>query len=423
MAVIVQKYGGSSLRDAEALRRVGCRIAATVADGHHVAVVVSAMGATTDELLLLANQLTPAPDPREQDLLLSTGEIVSMTLLSIALTAAGVPARSFTGPAAGIRTDDAHGNARIRAVEAGPVRAALDSGRVALVAGFQGAAGSGEVTTLGRGGSDTTAVALAAALDAEVCEIYTDVDGVYTADPRLVPTAAKLPHVTYHQMLELAAHGCRVLHDRCVEYARNNHVPLHVRSSFTAEPGTWIGHRAGTEAARTVTGIAHDTGRILLTLHGLPDTGPDRIATLLHALAGTRLPVHDLHVPGAAADLTLTLGLADLPRALAALTPLRDALGYTALSHDTLATVTLVGTGVRADPGVVSRFTQAIRDTNTRPHTLRTTDTTISATTSAASLPGLVRTLHTAFGLDAIEVGPTPASPALAGTADASHGR
>jgi aspartate kinase len=412
MAMIVQKYGGSSLADLTAIARVTQRIAATVAAGHQVTVVCSAMGDSTDRLLDLSNQLTSAPDPRENDLLLATGEITSMTLLAISLNAAGIPAQSFTGARAGIITNGVHGHARILKVRAEEVERALAAGKVALVAGFQGVAEqSGEVTTLGRGGSDTTAVALAAALGAEVCEIYTDVEGVYTADPRLVPNAVKLDWLCYDDMLELAAHGCKVLLDRCVEYARDSRVAIHVRSSMSEEPGTWISAKREGEHdvapfSRVISGIAHDASRASLTVHALADVGPDSVAALVYTVTEVGVPIENLHTspvdPATGNfDVTITLDGGDGPRATAALLAARPALNFNSLSYDDkVGSVSVVGRGMRSDPTTASEFIQALLAADTPAYSIKTSDRAISVTTSSAALPQAVRALHSTFGMD-----------------------
>src|SRR5213596_2613827 len=274
MALVVQKYGGSSVADDEKIRNVARRVAAS-APGRELVVVVSAMGKTTDHLVGLAHQVSPAPDPREMDMLLATGEQVTIALLAMALQALGLRARSFTGFQAAIRTDRAHTRARITQISTERVRQSLDAGEIAVVAGFQGLSDEDEITTLGRGGTDTTAVALAAALRAEVCEIYTDVDGVFSADPRLVPSARKLDHISHEEMLEMAACGAKILHLRCVEYARRYHIPIHVRSSFSQKEGTWIlpdpPEGADVMEQAIIAGIAHDRSEAKVTVVGVPD--------------------------------------------------------------------------------------------------------------------------------------------------------
>ncbi|HEX8304492.1 MAG TPA: aspartate kinase [Jatrophihabitans sp.] len=414
MATIVQKYGGSSLADLDAMARVTRRIAATAQAGHQLVVVVSAMGDTTDHLLDLSRQLTSSPDPRENDLLLATGEITSMTLLAISLNAAGIAAQSFTGAQAGIITNEVHGYARILRVRADAVRRALADGKVVLVAGFQGVAErSGEVTTLGRGGSDTTAVALAAALGAEVCEIYTDVEGVYTADPRLVPDAVKLDWLGYDDMLELAAHGCKVLHDRCVEYARNCQVVIHVRSSMSEEPGTWVSARRGGEHdaerspfSRVISGIAHDASRASLVVHAVADIGPDSVAPLVRTVAEVGVPIENLHASPVNPmtgnfDVTITLEGGDGPRAASALMATQQALNFSSLSYDDkVGSVSVVGRGMRSDPTTTSEFIQALLAADAPAYSITASDKAISVTTSSAALPSVVRALHSTFGMD-----------------------
>ena len=289
MGLIVQKFGGSSVADAEGLKRVASRIVATKKSGHQVVVVVSAMGDTTDELIDLANQVSPLPNGRELDMLLTAGERISMALLAMAISNLGHEARSFTGSQAGIITTSTHGKARVIDVTPGRIQEALKEGAIAIVAGFQGVSqDTNDITTLGRGGSDTTAVALAAALEADVCEIYTDVDGIFSADPRVVPTARKLSTVTYEEMLELAASGAKVLHLRCVEYARRYELPIHVRSSFSNKEGTWVvkDHPEGGEMEQAIiAGIAHDKSEAKVTIVGVPDrTG---VAAAIPARSGT----------------------------------------------------------------------------------------------------------------------------------------
>ncbi|HYN74970.1 MAG TPA: aspartate kinase, partial [Candidatus Limnocylindria bacterium] len=272
MALIVQKYGGSSVADAECVKRVARRIVETKRAGYEVVVVVSAMGDSTDELIDLAQQVTPNPAPRELDMLLTAGERISMAVLAMAIADLGQEARSFTGSQAGVITDSVHGRARIIDVTPGRIRGALAEGAVAIVAGFQGVSqDTKDITTLGRGGSDTTAVALAAALGAEVCEIYTDVDGVFSADPRIVSTARRLEHVSYEEMLELAAAGAKVLHLRCVEYARRSNLPIHVRSSFSEREGTWVTNERDDMEQAIISGVAHDRSEAKVTVIGVPD--------------------------------------------------------------------------------------------------------------------------------------------------------
>jgi len=343
MGLIVQKYGGSSVADAEGLKRVAGRIVATKKAGHQVVVVVSAMGDTTDELIDLANQVTPMPNGRELDMLLTAGERISMALLAMAIGNLGHEAMSFTGSQAGVITDSTHGKARIIDVAPGRIREALEGGHIAIVAGFQGVSqDTNDVTTLGRGGSDTTAVALAAALDADVCEIYTDVDGVYSADPRVVPSARKLTTVTYEEMLELAASGAKVLHLRCVEYARRYNLPIHVRSSFSNLEGTWIvkDHPEGAEDMEQaiISGIAHDKSEAKITIVGVPDrTGV--AARIFQAIADSAINI-DMIVQNVSAaatgltDISFTLPKSDGAEATALLKDIQGEIGFASLLYD-----------------------------------------------------------------------------------------
>src|SRR5213080_2321201 len=353
MALIVQKYGGSSVADVAKIQSVARRIADS-APGHHVVVVVSAMGKTTDGLVSLAHQLAPAPDPREMDMLLATGEQVTIALLAMALQALGFKARSFTGAQAGLRTDRAHTKARIARITADRVRAALDAGAIAVVAGFQGATDEDEITTLGRGGSDLTAVALAAALKAELCEIYTDVDGVYTADPAIVPDAKKLARVSYDEMLEMAASGAKVLMLRCVEYARRYGVPVVVRSSFSDRSGTWVVAVPEEEQVEQaiISGVAHDLSEARVTVVGVPDK-PGEAAGIFRAIAdaGVNIDMIVQNVSGATdrTDISFTLPKSDLTTALTALAKQQASVGFESLlSDEHIGKVSLVGAGMRS---------------------------------------------------------------------------
>ena len=336
VALIVQKFGGTSVGDPERIRRVARRVAATAETGASVCVVVSAMGKTTDELVELATAVSEDPHPRELDMLLTAGEQISIALLSMALWDLGRPAISFTGPQAGIVTDTTHGKARIVEMRVDRVRAALDEGQVAIVAGFQGMSADADITTLGRGGSDTTAVAIAGALEADVCEIYTDVDGVFTADPRIVPAARKLPQVSYEEMLDLAANGARVLMLRSVEYARNHGVPIHVRSSFHDEEGTWILKEEDVLEQAIISGIAHDVGEAKITISGVPDR-PGIAAAVMRPLADAGVNV-DMIVQNVSeagrATITFTLPEEDLRRAEPVLEQLKEQLGATEVLPD-----------------------------------------------------------------------------------------
>ncbi|HYT09560.1 MAG TPA: aspartate kinase, partial [Mycobacteriales bacterium] len=341
MGLVVQKYGGSSIADAERIKRVAERIVATRREGHDVVVAVSAMGDSTDELLDLAKQVTPLPPGRELDMLLTAGERISMALLAMAIHTAGVQARSFTGSQAGVITDSVHGRARIIDVTPGRIREALDAGAVAIVAGFQGVSqDTKDVTTLGRGGTDTTAVALAAALNADVCEIYTDVDGIFSADPRIVPRARRLERITYEEMLEMAACGAKVLHLRSVEYARRYGIGVRVRSSFSQLPGTLV---AGSTEDRTmeqpiITGVAHDRSEAKITVVGVPDK-PGQAAALFRSVADAEINI-DMIVQNVSAaatgrtDISFTLPKTDGPAAMAVLQKVRDSVGFESLIYD-----------------------------------------------------------------------------------------
>ena len=342
MGLIVQKYGGSSVADAEGLKRVANRIVATKKAGHQVVVVVSAMGDTTDELIDLANQVSPMPHGRELDMLLTAGERISMALLAMAIGNLGHEAQSFTGSQAGVITDSKHGAARIIDVTPGRIQEALKEGAIAIVAGFQGISqDTKDITTLGRGGSDTTAVALAAALEADVCEIYTDVDGVFTADPRVVPSARKLKTVTYEEMLELAASGAKVLHLRCVEYARRFDLPIHVRSSFSNNEGTWVvkDHPEGGDMEQAIiAGIAHDRSEAKITIVGVPDrTGT--AAHIFQAIADAQINI-DMIVQNVSAaatgltDISFTLPKAEGSKATEILNKIKGEVGFASLQYD-----------------------------------------------------------------------------------------
>ena len=412
MPLVVQKYGGSSVSDAEALRRVARRVVDTVNAGNDVVVTVSAMGDTTDELIDLANQVTDAPDPREMDILLTAGERISMALLAMAINTLGVPAQAFTGPQAGVITTEHHGRARIIDVAPGRLQKALADGRVAIVAGFQGLnQETQDVTTLGRGGSDTTAVALAAALGADVCEIYTDVDGVFSADPRIVPAARKLDRITYEEMLDLAASGAKVLMPRCVEYARRFNVPIHVRSSFSGLEGTWVIDQPdeGDEMEDPIiAGVAHDRSEAKITVTGVPDV-PGSAARLFEAVARADVNI-DMIVQNVSAtntgvtDISFTLPAASIPQALAAIEADANAIGYAEVTtDDSVGKVSLVGAGMRSSSGVSAKFFAALRDAGVNIEMITTSDIRISVVTREVDLEKAVLAVHTAFGLDSTE--------------------
>ena len=410
MGLIVQKYGGSSVADAASIRRVAARIADTKRAGNDVVVAVSAMGDTTDELMDLARALSSNPSAREMDILLTAGERISMSLLAMAIGELGVPAKSFTGQQAGVITTEDHGKARIIDVSPGRIRRAIEEGAVAIVAGFQGISPTtNDVTTLGRGGTDTTAVALAAALGADVCEIYTDVDGVFTADPRIVPTAHKVDRITYGEMLELAASGAKVLVPRCVEYARRFNVPVHVRSSFSSLEGTWVLPEAaegeGQMEQPIISGVAHDRSEAKITVVGVPDV-PGTAAMIFEIVASADVSI-DMIVQNVSAaatgltDISFTLPMVDGASAQSALSARQDEIGYTALVYDDqIGKVSLVGAGMRSHPGVSAKFFGALRDAGVNIEMISTSEIRISVVTRAVDLDRAVRAVHTAFGLD-----------------------
>ena len=407
MALVVQKYGGSSVADAASIKRVAQRIVDTQRAGNRVTVVVSAMGDTTDELLDLAQQVSPDPPARELDMLLTAGERMSMAVLAMAISDLGAEARSYTGSQAGLITDRYHGQARIIDVTPGRIQAALDEGAIPIVAGFQGVAqDTKDITTLGRGGSDTTAVALAAALDADICEIYTDVDGVFSADPRIVPAARQVPFITYEEMLELAAHGAKVLHLRCVEYARRFNVPLRVRSSFTDKPGTLIVHdlEETTMEQPIISGVSQDLSEAKITVTNVPDR-PGMAALVFETLAAIGVNL-DMIVQNVSADgitdITFTLPTADAEKATEALQLRGAEIGFGALyTAPEIATVSLVGAGMRSHPGVSATFFRTLAEAGVNVEMISTSEIRISVVTRKESAAAAVKALHTAFGLDA----------------------
>jgi len=405
VALVVQKFGGSSVADAERIKRVAERIVATRKAGHDVVVVVSAMGDTTDELRDLAERVTPMPPGRELDMLLTAGERISMALLAMAIAALGHEARSFTGSQAGIITDSAHGKARIIDITPGRIRDALAAHAVAIVAGFQGVSqDTKDITTLGRGASDTTAVALAAALGADRCEIYTDVDGVFTADPRLVPNARQRPVISYEEMLELAACGAKVLHLRCVEYARRYGVEVVVRSSYSHKPGTLITAEGFSMEQAIISGVAHDTSEAKVTVLGVPDK-PGEAAAIFRALADAAINI-DMIVQNISAaatartDISFTLPACDGPTAIAALEKVRGAVGFErALYDDHVGKVSLIGAGMRSHPGVSATFFEALAAANVNIEIISTSEIRISVVCRDTDVPGAVRAIHDAFEL------------------------
>jgi aspartate kinase len=413
MGLIVQKFGGSSVADAEGMKRVAARIVATKKAGNQVVVVVSAMGDTTDELIELANAVTPIPQGRELDMLLTAGERISMAVLAMAINNLGFEALSFTGSQAGVITDSVHGKARIIDVTPGRIREAIDSGAIAIVAGFQGISqDTKDITTLGRGGSDTTAVALAAALEADVCEIFTDVDGVFSADPRVVPAARKLKTVTYEEMLELAAAGAKVLHLRCVEYARRFNLPIHVRSSFTPNEGTWVVENhpdGGTMEQAIISGVAHDKSEAKVTIVGVPDrTGV--AARIFQAVADNDINV-DMIVQNVSAaatgltDISFTVSKTEGQKATSVLQRIQGEVGFASIIYDdTIGKLSLVGAGMRSHPGVTATFFAAMADAGVNIEMISTSEIRISVIVRQADLERAAKAAHTAFGLDADQI-------------------
>jgi aspartate kinase len=407
VALVVQKYGGSSVGDAERIKRVAQRIVDARRAGNDVVVVVSAMGDTTDELLDLAQQVTPLPPPRELDMLLTSGERISMALLAMAIANQGFEARSFTGSQAGVITDSSHGRARIIDVTPGRITDALTAGNIAIVAGFQGVSqDTKDITTLGRGGSDTTAVALAAAMKADVCEIYTDVDGVYTADPRIVGTARKLDRISYEEMLEMAASGAKVLMLRCVEYARRYGVPIHVRSSFSDREGTWVVGIPEEELVEQaiISGVAHDLSEARVTVVGVPDK-PGEAAGIFRVVAdaGVNIDMIVQNVSGSTGrtDVSFTLPKSDGPAAMEALGGVRETIGYESLLYDDhVGKVSLVGAGMRSHPGVSAKFFEALASAGVNVQNISTSEIRISVVCQDTDVPAAVRAVHEAFDLD-----------------------
>jgi aspartate kinase len=413
VGIVVQKYGGSSVADATGIKRVAQRIVNTKRAGHDVVVVVSAMGDTTDELRDLAEQVTPLPPPRELDMLLTAGERISMALLAMAIAQLGHQARSFTGSQAGVITDSAHGRAKIIDITPGRIVKALEDGSIAIVAGFQGVSqDTKDITTLGRGASDTTAVALAAALGAEVCEIYSDVDGVFTADPRIVPTARKLDRVSHEEMLEMAASGAKILHLRCVEYARRHQMPVHVRSSFSQKEGTWIvpvpeGEEPVEQAI--IAGVAHDRSEAKVTVVGVPDK-VGVAARVFESLADAEINI-DMVVQNVSAqatgltDISFTLPRADGQTAMAALARLQSEVGYDRLLYDDeIGKISLIGAGMRSHPGITAKFFAALASSGVNIGMISTSEIRISVVVNEEEVDQAVRATHSAFDLDATEI-------------------
>lgn len=410
MALIVQKFGGSSVGDADKIKHVAKRVIETQRAGNQVVVVVSAMGDTTDELMDLANQVTDNPNPRELDMLLTAGERISMALLALAIDSAGAQSRSFTGSQAGIVTDSKHGNARIAEVTPDRIREALDDGDIAIVAGFQGFnRETRDITTLGRGGSDTTAVALAAALNADVCEIYSDVDGVYTADPRQIPAARKLDYIDVESMLELAAAGAKILHIRAVEFARRHNVDLRVRSTFSTDPGTRVISGKGEQMEESVvSGVATDKSQTKIIVIGIPDL-PGKAAELFNVVAEAGANI-DMIVQNTAtgvdvadkvSDISFTLPKGDANKVVAALEANQSKLGYRELEVDhEIGKISVVGAGMRTHSGVSATLFNALAKAGVNIEMISTSEIRISVVTDIQEADAAARAIHTAFGLD-----------------------
>jgi len=403
MALIVQKYGGSSAADAEKIKGIAQRLAAAKQKGDQIVVVISAMGDTTDKLISLAHQITPQPDERELDVLLSTGEIVSSTLLAMAVKSLGYEAISLSGSQAGIQTDTTYRQARIRAITPQRILRELEKGNIVIVAGFQGITDQMDITTLGRGGSDTTAVALAASLGAEICHIYTDVEGVYTADPRLVPQAHKLKEVDYEEMMELASYGAKVMHPRAIEIGKLYNIPILVASSFTNSPGTVIRGGIPMEVRNKVRGIAHDLNVAKVTVLAVPDR-PGIATTLFEALAEASVSV-DTIVQNASiegiTDLTFTVTRSDLSEAIQIVEPIAKSIGAKGcVSNPKLGKVSIVGTGMQNAPGYAARMFRALYDADINIELITTSEIRITCIINETKVAEAVRALHKAFELE-----------------------
>ena len=413
MALIVQKYGGTSVADPDRMRAVAENVAFTRRHGHDVVVVPSAMGKTTDNLIKLANDVSTTQPGREMDMLITTGERISMSLLCMALADLGIEAVSFTGSQAGIITDATHTKAKILEVKGDRVREALATGKVCVVAGFQGISTEKEITSLGRGGSDTTAVALAAALRADSCEIYTDVTGVFSADPRIVPQARKLAHVNFDEMLEMAGAGSKVLALRSVEFARNHNVPIHVRSAFTWEPGTWVTDQEQNMEEPIISGVVTDTSESKVTIVAVPDQ-PGIAAALFEPLAAANVNV-DMIVQNTShdgtTDISFTMPKADMATAESIVGRVAAEIGARGVDHDAdIAKISLVGAGMKTSPGIAAKMFRTLADESVNIAMISTSTIRISVVTSFADLERAARALHTAFGLDTGQAysGPLP---------------
>ncbi|MGA2968592.1 MAG: aspartate kinase [Acidimicrobiales bacterium] len=406
MALVVQKYGGTSVGDAQRIRAVADHVARTRADGNEVVVVVSAMGKFTDDLVHLADEVSPTRPPRELDMLLTAGERISMALVCMALAARDVQSASFTGSQAGIITDTDHTRAKILEIRPDRIREALDSGLVPVVAGFQGVSKDRNITTLGRGGSDVTAVALAAALKADVCEIYTDVTGVFSADPRVVPKARRIAKVSFDEMLEISATGGRVMMLRSVELARRHGVPIHVRSSFTWEPGTWIVEEDPTMEEAVVSAITDDTSEAKITVGGVPDR-PGVAAQLFRELANRGINVDRIVQntgTNGMTDISFTVAKTDLDVSRDACDLVKDEIGAAEVTtDDNIGRVTIVGAGMKSSPGVTALMFETLYEHGINIEMISTSSIRISCVLRADKVADAVRYLHTAFGLDAVE--------------------
>ncbi|NNG19637.1 aspartate kinase [Naumannella sp. ID2617S] len=417
MARVVQKFGGSSVADADSIKRVAKRVLATKQAGHDVCVVISAMGDTTDELMDLALQVSPIPKPRELDMLLTTGERQSAALLAMALADLGAEARSYTGSQAGVITTGKHGDARIIDITPGRVTSALDQGSIVIVAGFQGVSqDTKDITTLGRGASDTTAVALAAALGADHCEIYTDVDGIFTADPRICPAARQVPEISYEEMMEMAASGAKVLHLRCVEYARRENVRVHVRSSFSDRSGTWVKDlndinpltdKDGNPMEQAIiSGVAHDRGEAKITIVGVPDQ-VGVAARIFDEIASAGINIdmivqNQSRVSTSRTDISFTLPKTEGRNAMQRLNDIKERIGFEELLFDDqIGKVSIVGVGMKSHPGVTAKFFRALADADVNLDMISTSEIRISVVVNAEAVDRAVRAAHTAFGLDA----------------------
>jgi aspartate kinase len=403
VALIVQKYGGTSVADADRMRAVAENIAITKRRDNDVVVVVSAMGKATDNLIALADSVSGVQPGREMDMLLTTGERVSAALVTMALASLGIDAISFTGSQVGIITDNVHRKAKIVEVKGDRVRQALAEGKVAVVAGFQGVSLDKEITTMGRGASDLTASALAQALDADACEIYTDVTGVFSADPRIVPQARKLAHVNFDEMLEMAGAGSKVLALRSVEFARNHNVPLHVRSAFTWEPGTWVTDQEPSMEEPIISGVVTDISEAKVTILAVPDR-PGISATLFEALAGANVNV-DMIVQNTShdgtTDISFTMPMADMTHAEKIVADVATEIGAQGVSHDaSIAKVSLVGAGMKSSPGIAAKMFRTLADEGVNILMISTSTIRISVVVAAGDMERAARKLHTAFGLD-----------------------